>query len=223
MNDSDTSRKEKELRERGLAFFGAITASVSHELNNVISIIDQSAGLLDDLLAGAGAGQPLDNEKLERISGSILKQTGRGLTILRQLNRFAHTVDDARCQFEMTAVVDILVRLCQRLAGLKRMELGFDSAGTDVLVLGSPFLLEQAVFAVLRQTLDEGNRDDRITVSVLQDQSFGMVTVGAVPSGVDLVWVNHILSLDSGGAELTADGAVNSVCIKLPLATSRAE
>jgi len=62
------SEQERLLKDEGLAFFGAITASISHELNNVIAIIDQSAGLLNDLLAGAQYGRPITNEKLERIS-----------------------------------------------------------------------------------------------------------------------------------------------------------
>ena len=32
----------------GLQFFGKMTASISHEIKNVMAIINESAGLLDD-------------------------------------------------------------------------------------------------------------------------------------------------------------------------------
>ena len=37
-------------RQNGFAFFGAITASLSHELNNVLATIKELSGLLEDLV-----------------------------------------------------------------------------------------------------------------------------------------------------------------------------
>ncbi len=51
-----TIEKERMLREKGLAFFSTVTASVSHELANTIAIIEQTAGLLQDL-TGAAEGE----------------------------------------------------------------------------------------------------------------------------------------------------------------------
>ena len=52
MTGRNDQTDEQLLRERSLAFFGAITASVSHELNNVISILDQNlVGILSAKLA----------------------------------------------------------------------------------------------------------------------------------------------------------------------------
>ena len=35
--------------ETGLQFFGKMTASISHEIKNVLAIINENAGLLEDL------------------------------------------------------------------------------------------------------------------------------------------------------------------------------
>ena len=35
--------------EAGLRFFGMMTASVSHEIKNVLAIINENAGLMSDL------------------------------------------------------------------------------------------------------------------------------------------------------------------------------
>jgi len=57
----------------GLKFFGIITASVTHELNNILSIIDQSAGLVEDFMANPDSGVPLTEEKLKQITAKIRK------------------------------------------------------------------------------------------------------------------------------------------------------
>lgn len=42
--------KDLLLREKGFGFSGAITASLSHEINNVFAIINELSGLLEDFL-----------------------------------------------------------------------------------------------------------------------------------------------------------------------------
>ena len=57
----------RQLREQNLAFFGMISAGMSHEMRNVLSIIGEYAGLLDDFLVAAERGAPLDSDKLRRL------------------------------------------------------------------------------------------------------------------------------------------------------------
>ena len=45
-----------------LLFFGRIGASVSHELKNVLAVMNEQAGLLGDLACMAARGMPLDPE-----------------------------------------------------------------------------------------------------------------------------------------------------------------
>ena len=57
-----------------LAFFGKIGADVTHEMRNVLSIVGENAGLLDDQLALAESGKALDYEKLKKLSARITRQ-----------------------------------------------------------------------------------------------------------------------------------------------------
>ena len=43
---------EKAMDE--IAFFGKVTASITHEIQNVLSIIKESSGLIDDVLSFSG-------------------------------------------------------------------------------------------------------------------------------------------------------------------------
>ncbi len=153
------------LRERSLAFFGSITASVSHELNNVISILDQSAGLLGDLNAGARSGRPIPEEKLEKIAESMQRQTQRGLGIIRRLNKFAHSVDLPDCEFDLSETVASLGALCTRLADMKSTALKLRPGTGPITVSGSPFLLQQWVFLKFRQMLAVAQKGDTIEIA----------------------------------------------------------
>jgi len=156
---------EQLLRERSLAFFGAITASVSHELNNVISILDQSAGLLGDLNAGARNGRPIPEEKLEKIAESMQRQTQRGLGIIRRLNKFAHSVDLPDCEFDLGETVASLGALCTRLADMKSTALKLRTVPGAITVSGSPFLLQQWIFLEFRRMLAGAQKGDTIEIA----------------------------------------------------------
>ena len=77
---SPESAEGGDARQRERAFFGQATASATHEINNVLAIINEYAGLLGDLAAGAEAGRPLDPARLTKTAGSILRQIKRGVT-----------------------------------------------------------------------------------------------------------------------------------------------
>lgn len=166
MTADSSSRPEPPIMPDGLAFFGRVSASVSHELNNVISIIDQTAGLLEDLLAGAGRGRPITNDRLESIVLSLQKQTQRGLTIIKRLNTFAHGTDSPQLEFDINDAVANLGELCQRLAGLKRVTLEVHLVDQPLNVIGSPFALQQALFAAIGQVFAVAERDNLVEVTV---------------------------------------------------------
>ena len=82
------------ISETGLQFFGKMSASISHEMKNVMAIINENAGLLEDLTVMAEKGMPIDPERLKTQASRIMKQIRRGDDIIKGMNRFAHSVDE---------------------------------------------------------------------------------------------------------------------------------
>ena len=60
--------KTRIIAETGLQFFSQISASISHELKNVLGIINENAGLLEDLTLMAERGVPLDPVRLKAMT-----------------------------------------------------------------------------------------------------------------------------------------------------------
>ena len=153
----------------GLKFFGTITASVTHELNNVISIIDQVSGLLKDLTAGAEAGFPIQPEQLRKIHERISHQTKRGVDIIKSLNSFAHSVDEPVRDVELKTLVGNLFALSLRFAELQRVVLTAELPEGEIHVRTDPYALQYLLFHEFRRLLARAGRDDRIRVVLAAD------------------------------------------------------
>lgn len=160
-----------------LAFFGAITASVTHELNNVLSIIDQTAGLLDDLLAGAKRGRPISEEKLQQLADKISKQTTRGFDFIRHLNKFAHQADEPVLEFEVRMVIENLCYLVKRYAVLKQVEFSQEIQDDHTQIMSSPFQLQQAIYLVVRSLLSLSEGGDTMSIQFAAENDNPVVEV----------------------------------------------
>ena len=76
------------IGKEGLQFFGKISASISHEIKNVLAIINENAGLLEDFTLMAEKGRPIDMERFKTVAGKIRGQVGRADGIVKNFNRF---------------------------------------------------------------------------------------------------------------------------------------
>lgn len=133
------------LGRQGLQFFGKISASVSHEIKNVLAIIGENAGLLQDLAALAERGQSIDPGRLTRLSKDILKQIQRADTIMKHLNKLAHSVDNHVATVELGELVELVTQLCARFTFLKGVTLEKKLPADPVMVATNPFLLENLI------------------------------------------------------------------------------
>lgn len=126
---------------QGLHFFGSVTASVSHELKNALAIIAQNAGLLQDYLAMAASGRPVEPARFDILARRIEEQTRRADKLIKYLNRFAHTVDDFCKSIDLNDMLDLLELLSARVAAMRQAELVCRIAPQPVVVNTAPFLL----------------------------------------------------------------------------------
>lgn len=172
----ETNPADKALSE-SLAFFGAINASVTHELNNVLGTIEQISGLLEDL--AANPDNLPTSEDLESISSRINKQTVRGTVLVKRLNSFAHSGDHAISEFSLSDAIENLIALMIRLAQMKRIELTLSLPPDDVLVRSNMFSILQVVFLIIKKMISFTVRDTSIELQLLERDNQAVVTIEA--------------------------------------------
>ncbi|MDI6775787.1 MAG: hypothetical protein QMD03_00860 [Syntrophales bacterium] len=164
--------EEKLLREKGLAFFGSITASFSHEINNVMTIINELAGLMDDLLRVGQQGHPPQLERLRGISERIGTQVKRGEEMIKRLNRFAHTLDETVKTIDLRDLLEDLIALSERPRTLRSARLETRFPEETILLVSSPFLLQQAIFSCIDLIL-AASPDNQLLRLILEKQDGG--------------------------------------------------
>ncbi|MEW6238059.1 MAG: hypothetical protein AB1656_21935 [Candidatus Omnitrophota bacterium] len=137
-----------EMREdKGLAFFGRVTASVSHEMNNVLAIVNELAGLVNDLLYGLKQGDDNGLERLGQAAEGIQKQIRRGEEIVKRMNRFAHSVDDPISEFDLHVVIADMAAMAQRRAALKGVRFETMLCQEPIMITGVRFEIQRLAFA----------------------------------------------------------------------------
>lgn len=130
------SSQEKE----NLKFFGRVNASISHELKNILAIMSETMGFVDDLVELAHHGKPLDLSILEKSSTSIAEEIERGFDTIRQMNKFAHSVDDLESGSDLLKSLELAANLTRFLSTSKPVKIE-DTAGEARLSVGSYFMV----------------------------------------------------------------------------------
>jgi signal transduction histidine kinase len=135
--------------EEGAQFFGRVTASVSHELKNVLAIVNENAGLLGDLTLMAGRGASVDPERLNKISLAVTGQVRRADAIIRNMNQFAHSADEAVNFVDLKELLEMVLALADRLAANRCVSLKLNPIMEPVAVTTAPFPLENLIWRCL--------------------------------------------------------------------------
>ena len=142
------------LTESGLQFFGKMTASISHEIKNVLAIINENAGLLEDLTLMADRGAAIDPQRLNRMSQTVMKQVSRADTIVKNMNRLAHSVDEPIKTIDLNDILELLVALSDRFASMRAVAVQLKLNSNALKLRTSPFFLLNLLWLCLDFAMD---------------------------------------------------------------------
>ncbi|MFH1372336.1 MAG: hypothetical protein ABII79_00850 [bacterium] len=221
MNNSNSDTDDR-LLYACLAFSGEITASVTHELNNVLGTIDQVAGLFDDLAATPTAEVTVATERLKTLADRVDKQTERGITLIKRLNAFAHMGDHITVECNLNDVIENLTNLTQRIANMQRIELKTSLPNHSIMVTTNPLLLSHVLFLCIKRALSLGDRDEVLNVRLSQQDEKAEVTIevqcgDAVSDSSNDGDLSNLLSrIPAEVSELISDGRL-SINVIVPI------
>jgi signal transduction histidine kinase len=158
-----------------LAFFGKVNASISHELKNILAIISEAAGLLNDLTEMATKGQNFELEMMKTCSQDIVEEIQRGFTTIKRMNTFSHSMDNPLRRVDLIEVLDLTINLAGFLSSASKVR--FDPpAGAAPIVLTCPWRLQNLIYQTLVFAFESVGPDGEIQVS-LHPQENGSVRI----------------------------------------------
>ena len=196
-------RAEEILSSEGLAFFGKISASISHELKNIMATISETSGLMGDLLEIAEKGGELDPKTLKSCSDAVEEEIRRGFTTIKQMNVFAHSVDEIVKEVDLNEILDLSVNLSQFLSFASHVRLD-RSEGIGIKVCTSPFLLQDLLYEALTAAYKSVGPKGEIRISVRGDERGVLIIISgnATLGGMGFLDENASKIADVLGAEL---------------------
>lgn len=170
----------------GLEFFGRISVSISHEIKNVLAIINENAGLLEDLVLMVEKGVPLAPERLDRLAGTVRKQVLRADDIVKKMNQFAHSIDIAVDRVDLYETACFLTDLCDRMISLNRVSVNIIPPACPVSVYTHRFYLQNMVWGCIEFIMEERKPGQEIQIA------FEKIEKGAeIRFGYEAVSVNE--------------------------------
>jgi signal transduction histidine kinase len=166
-----------------LAFFGRVNASISHELKNILAIISEAAGLLQDLTDLASRGKKLEPEMLKTCSQDIVEEIQRGFAAIKQMNKFSHSVDDPVKTVNLVELVELMIALAKFLSFASKVE--FEPVPeTSPMILTCPFRLQNLIYLALVYAFELAGPDGQVQIGILpQPDGSAHITLAGFETG----------------------------------------
>lgn len=154
----------------GLRFFGRMSAAISHDLKNTLSIMNESAGLLEDLALMAQEGRPLDPQRVQQLGAGIKRQIRRNDAIVRNMNRFAHSVDDPFKEIGLADSLEMLLAICRRLTEARGVVVSVLPCGPEAAIITRPFYFHQMIWLLLEWAMEYAGPGKRLGLQIERTQ-----------------------------------------------------
>jgi light-regulated signal transduction histidine kinase (bacteriophytochrome) len=155
----------RKLAAEGLAFFGRMNAAISHDMKNVLAIINETASLLDELMELQQDGQMEPNpDKLRTLSRRIVQQVERGQNVISNMNAFAHSIDVSVREVDLAQVTRVMAVLSRHFATGRTLALDLPDEGPRATT--HPFFLNDLIHHTLNFAIAAAGPEKRIGIAV---------------------------------------------------------
>jgi C4-dicarboxylate-specific signal transduction histidine kinase len=216
MSTENGTNGTKIAQNREAEFLGRITASVTHELRNVLAIIQESSGLAEDLLAAGDDAGGKRSDRLVTTLSTINNQITRGVDLLGHLNRLAHGPDESVASVFLNQQVAQATALAERFARQKNVALHAEPRSSELASNTSPLALQMALAAAIECFLQHLSSGETITLSAEVFDGAPTIAIscrdgsGNPPSGLDDIaqspcWATLVELTDNLGGRIQID------------------
>ena len=166
----------------GLRFFGKMSASIAHEIKNVLAIINENTGLLEDLSFAAQKGTVIDPERLNKACRQFTKQIQRADEIMKNMSKFAHSVDEFASQINLHELTVLVAKLAGRLAAMRKLTIQVEPPPDPVLFSGNPFAVQNLVWLCLEFAFETTGADSTLLLTPSKDDKGITLRIGGIDS-----------------------------------------
>lgn len=192
-------------------FMGKITATATHELKNVLAIIRESGGLMQDFLDMVNDGSFKYKEKFGAILSKVEDQVRRGDEISTQLNRFAHIPDSDSSSENVPEVIDQIIALTHRIARSRDVSFVSRPHQGMLLLTCDPVKTRMLLFQAMELLMKNAKRGEKIEIrSRLNDNKKTVIEFCMESDRGSSQSLDHLLSSGEWEDLVATAGAISS-------------
>ncbi len=157
--------EEDKLRCRQLNTLGRLMAGFTHEQKNHLAIINESNGLLADLLEMQQITDETLAARLEKIVATTKDRVAKAAEMAQHLNRFAHRMDTPLATFQVNELIFEELTLLHRFANMKQVDLDTSFSTELPGTYNNPSLVQFIFFCLFDAALEGSSARDIIKIS----------------------------------------------------------
>jgi signal transduction histidine kinase len=147
-----------------LASIGRLAAGVAHEINNPLAIINQKAGLMEDLMMISDEF-PHKNE-LSELIGAIHNAVKRCSTVTHRLLGFARHMDTTIETVDLNKVITDVSSFLEKEAEHRKVKVGLHLFEKPALIESDRGQLEQVFLNIINNAFEAVDDGGKINISV---------------------------------------------------------
>ena len=144
-------------------FMGTVTALSMHEMQNILAIIRESAGLMGDVLKINAQVDFKYRPKMEQTLEHITSQIDRGKKLLEATSRLAHSPDeDLLLSCDLNIYARTVALLSERQVRLKGARVNFTPAATPLPVAVGALMVLMAGYRAVQWEIGRASCRERV-------------------------------------------------------------
>jgi len=171
--------KENTLRDSQLASLGKMLAGYSHELKNHLAIINESAGLMGDLLDMGNFDNEQTIQRFKKIILVIGERIDKANTMAKYMSRFAHQMDMPISNFNVNELLNEELTFLDRFFWIKSLSIQKKLQPKLPSVNNNPSLLLFVLFTHILQIIDRIDPGGEIVLSSQMKGQNILITIDA--------------------------------------------
>lgn len=147
-----------------MALIGRLAASVSHEINNPLQIIENQAGWISELIEDEQAGRPSDLKEYRDAADKIRTHVRRAKTITHKLLGFSRAGESVSTSTSINHLINETVSFLENEARNQQIELRVNLQRNLPRIMTDPSQLQQVFLNIVNNAIDAIRRDGVITI-----------------------------------------------------------
>lgn len=153
-----------------LATIGRLAAGVSHEINNPLSIINENAGIIKDILNVSADFEY--REKIIKYSDSIVNAVDRCSRITHRLLGFAKRMDAQIDTINLKDLLEEVIGFVKKELQDRHIEVSLDSYSAAPIIQSDKGRLQQVLLNIVNNAIDAVPEGGKIELRIQKDKDF---------------------------------------------------